>query len=468
MKIAKAQWTTDGNTVRVTMPLQKVDKENRIVSGWATLDNVDTSKDIVLASASAAAFEGFRGNIRLMHQPIPAGKLVNFREDSYYDAKTQKFYEGIYVDVYVSKGAPEVWEMVLDGTLTGFSIGGSITDAENKFIKEAGGTVRVIKAYDLIELSLVDSPANQLCDVVSITKAADGTVSATGMATQVVAENVFWCGADKIAFTSQDEAKACNACGGTTENIGWFESDGGDKTEKVNALVAEFTKAESVEGRVNKMAEDVTLSEEVAEEVQVEPTALVVDGEGPDTDSGEPLGDDTEVEAEVAEIEVDEAAAEVAVDKAAGADDESDDDVEKAATDDDAEDALDGGGDEDEEDESDDVKKMFADLAEEIRKAIADNSDATEAQLTKVNDRLAAFEAVANKIDELAAKQNELTEKFNSVTSKVESVEKTFDSVEKHVGIKKSGDLGGSKEDKVEKSTKSLWNGRFFGSVENI
>jgi pantothenate kinase-related protein Tda10 len=47
---------------------------------------------------------------------------------------------------------------------------------------------------------------------------------------------------------------------------------------------------------------------------------------------------------------------------------------------------------------------MFSDLAEEIRKAIADNSDATEAQLTKVNDKLAAFEAVANKIDELAAK----------------------------------------------------------------
>jgi hypothetical protein len=47
-------------------------------------------------------------------------------------------------------------------------------------------------------------------------------------------------------------------------------------------------------------------------------------------------------------------------------------------------------------------------------------------------------------------------------------VEKAFDSVEKGVGIKKSGDLGGSKEDKVEKSTKSLWGGRFFGSVENI
>jgi hypothetical protein len=147
MKLTKAFWHTDGDTVRVTMPLQKVDQENRIVSGFATLDNIDTSDDVVLASASAGAFANFRGNIRLMHQPIPAGKLVNFREESYYDTKTQKFYNGIYVDVYVSKGAPDIWEMCLDGTLTGFSIGGQVTDQESQFVKDAGKAVRFIKAY---------------------------------------------------------------------------------------------------------------------------------------------------------------------------------------------------------------------------------------------------------------------------------------------------------------------------------
>lgn len=454
MNIQKAQWTTDGNSVRVTMPLQKVDKENRIVSGWATLDNVDTSKDIVLASASAAAFDSFRGNIRLMHQPIPAGKLVDFREDSYFDPKTQKFYEGIYVNVYVSKGAPEVWEMVLDGTLTGFSIGGNITDAETKFVKEAGGPVRVIKAYELVELSLVDSPANQLCDVVSITKAADGSTTVAGMVTEVVAENVFYCRKDEVAFTSADESKACNACGGATENIGWFESDGGDKTEKVNAIVADFTKADTVEGRENDMADAVDVTdnaEEVEAEIQVEPTPLVVDGEGPDDESGVALGDDTEGDRADALEDAEELKEAEDAPSEDDEDEEDDDEVAKAAEVDapEVDDELDVDG--------ADVSKMLAELSESL-----------EVQFTKVNDRLAVFEAIANKIDELSAKQNELAQKFNAVSEKVESVEKAFDAVENSVGFKKSGDLGGSKEDKVEKSAKSLWGGRFFGSVDNL
>lgn len=448
MNIQKAQWIASGNTVRVSVPLQKVDTENRIVSGWATLDNIDTSKDIVLASASAAAFEGFRGNIRLMHQPIPAGKLVDFREDSYYDPKTQKFYEGIYVNVYVSKGAPEVWEMVLDKTLTGFSIGGQITDSENKFVKDAGGVVRIIKAYDLIELSLVDSPANQLCDVVSITKAADGSTTVAGMVTEVVAENVFYCRSDEVAFTSTEESKACSVCNGATENIGWFESDGGDKTQKVNSLIADFTKAETVEGRENDMADAVDVTdnaEEIEAEVQDEPTPLVVDGEGPTDDSGVALGDDTEGDREDA---LEDALEEEEENEA----DDEVDAVEKTV----------------ESSEDDAFGKAFAELSDSIKKALEASTDANEVAFTQVNDKLAALGAVADKIDELASKHAELEKKFDNVTSQIENVEKRFDSVEKGVGIKKSGDLGGSKEDRVEKSTKSLWGGRFFGSVENL
>lgn len=463
MNVQKAHWHLDGDNVRVTMPLQKVDVENRIVSGFATLDNVDQSRDVVLSSASKAAFENFRGNIRLMHQPIPAGKLVNFREEEYYDSKTQKFYSGIFVDVYVSKGAPDIWEMCLDGTLTGFSIGGQVTDAESQYVKDAGGAVRFIKAYDLIELSLVDSPMNQLCDVVSITKSSDGSTSISGMASEVVAENVFYCAKDEVAFTSQDAEKACTACGGNTDNIGWFESDGTDKTEKVNALVADFTKTDSVEGRVNKMADDVSVSEVVETEVQEEPTALVVNGDGPDTASGEALGDDTEAEHAAAVEDAEEAAEEIEAaeddeeefGKAAQADDDSDKD---------GDDDTDAEGDND-DDAKDDVKKLFAELSAAIEKVAADSADATEAQITKVLDRLSAVEAVVGKVDELVAKAAELEKNYNAVSDKVNGVEST---VEKSVGVKKSGDLGGSQEGNVAKAAKPLWNGRFFGSVENI
>jgi hypothetical protein len=433
MKLTKAMWHTDGDTVRVTMPLQKVDQENRIVSGFATLDNIDTSDDVVLASASAGAFANFRGNIRLMHQPIPAGKLVNFREESYYDTKTQKFYNGIYVDVYISKGAPDIWEMCLDGTLTGFSIGGQVTDQETQFVKDAGKAVRFIKAYTLIELSLVDSPANQLCDIFSITKSADGSTTVTGMISEVVAENVFYCPTDEIAFVTPQESKDCSACGSAAKNIGWFESDGGDKTEKVNAIVAGYV-TETDEGRVNKMADETV--NEVVETEEVEAAAEEVVETPAATE---------EVEAEVEETEEVAAEPEAEVVETEEAAEEEVAEVEKAV-------------------ETPDFAKMFADLSATITQA----AEASANELAEVNKKLSAVDEVAQKLDELGAKHAELAEKFSAVNEQLEGVEKRFEAVEKSTGIKKSADLGGSTGDKVEKSTKSLWNGRFLGSIDNV
>ena len=128
MTIIKAHWDTEGDSVRLSMPFAKVDKDRRMVSGFATLDNVDKQNDIVTTEASIDAFKKFRGNLREMHQPSAVGKVVSFKEDRYFDPQVKKFYSGVYVSAYVSKGAQDTWEKVLDGTLTGFSIGGNITN----------------------------------------------------------------------------------------------------------------------------------------------------------------------------------------------------------------------------------------------------------------------------------------------------------------------------------------------------
>lgn len=154
----------------MNMPFAKVDVEKRIVSGFATLNNLDKQKDIVLTEASVQAFKSFRGNIRELHEKIAAGRLLSFGVEQYYDTVANKVYDGIFVRAYISKGAPNTWEKVLDGTLTGFSIGGEIIDSENT-IDEEGNVIRVIKKYELAELSLVDNPANPLANVVSIEKA---------------------------------------------------------------------------------------------------------------------------------------------------------------------------------------------------------------------------------------------------------------------------------------------------------
>ena len=167
-------WSTDGDNYRMDMTITKIDKERRLVSGWASLDNPDLQGDIVLAIASEGAFSRFRGNIREMHQPIAAGRLVSYTPDTFFDKNTQKFYNGIFVTAYVSKGAQSTWEKVLDGTLSAFSIKGPIRDFEMQFSKDAGRQLRVIKEYDLEELSLVDSGGNQLANVVSFQKSVDG------------------------------------------------------------------------------------------------------------------------------------------------------------------------------------------------------------------------------------------------------------------------------------------------------
>jgi hypothetical protein len=101
MAINKVHLDTNGESVRLSMPFSKVDVERRIVSGFATLDNVDKQADIVTTEASLKAFSKFRGNIREMHQPVSVGKMVSFKEDKYFDPESKKFYSGVYVSAYV-------------------------------------------------------------------------------------------------------------------------------------------------------------------------------------------------------------------------------------------------------------------------------------------------------------------------------------------------------------------------------
>lgn len=433
MEIKKAQWASDGDNVRLTMPLSKVDKENRLVSGWASLDNADSQGDIVLKEANQRAFSRFRGNIREMHQPVAVGRMVDFKEDSYFDQETNKFYNGIFVTVYVSKGAQDTWEKVLDGTLQGFSIGGAIKDAETQWVKDAGKAIRFVKDYELVELSLVDSPANQLANVFSITKAADGSTVMKGIITDTNSENVFYCEADGIAKTSTEEAVSCGNCGSAMQNIGWFEYDSNeDKTEKVSALIANRNSS-NTSGSEEPIAKQETAHNEggviVAEENKTETevdagsTATVVD------EVAEEGKAETEVESST------ESVAEEANEEKA----EATETVEKEA-------------------DNADISKMFGDLQTAIESGLEKNAQQANEAITK------ATELFESKVNELVEKHTELTNKFESLKTDIGGVEKRLKGVEDETAIKKSGDLGGSKEGTLQKNSESsTWGGRFLG-----
>ena len=437
MNIEKSQWSHDGQNIHLSVPFTKVNREKRTVSGFATLDNVDQTGDVVTAEASLKAFESFRGNLREMHQPLAVGKLVSFNPETYYDAKTKEFYNGVYVTSYISKGAQDTWEKVLDGTLSGFSIGGKIKDSENEMNKSTGETIRFIKEYDLVELSIVDSPANEMCNIVSIEK-VNGQFIFKGIATNVVTENIFYCEDSDSVFMSTDKTYSSPVTGKDAVLIGWVESSDQNKAKEIDKILASFKKSRlplpetqiakqaNVEGG-NKMS-DVTndvVVEAVEAETIIEKSVDVV-------------------EAPVAEVAVVEETTE----------DTSADNVEKAA------DTVEVKVDEP------DFAKMLGDLkgffSDTLSKATEDN----QAQVADIKVSVESFsKSINDQIIELAEKHSTLSDAVADIKNTINGVQKRVDAVEGATAIKKSSDLGGSAGSTIKKSK---WNGTFLGSVNEI
>ena len=445
MTISKAHFDTNGEDLRLSMPFSKVDKERRIVSGFATLDNLDRQNDIVLPEASLKAFQKFRGNIREMHQPISVGKMVNFKEDKYFDPETKKFYSGIYVSAYISKGAQDTWEKVLDGTLSGFSIGGKMNKFDNAYNAELDKTVRIIKEYDLFELSLVDSPANQLANFVSIEKmdAADIEKSDT------VLENVFWDSTSGLVLLSQNDTEVSPTTGANMENIGFVEKNDSEKTEMIKFLV------DSAKGiNTSKMNKEVSPMTDTTNEV-VEETIVEESEVAPEADA-------------TAEAVAEEAVA-ADVEKSADADE---DDVPGTEV---AEESDDMSGTEDDEEE---VAKSDSAVDEEVSKS---DAAIVEAVAEIKNSLTSAFSDLALTIKSLNEQVSALNKSLDNANSEIAAVKsevanaksefnefgKRVDAVEADTAFRKSGDLGEIvQENEPELAQKSLWGGRFLKTAD--
>ena len=429
MIINKAHWTTDGDNVRFSMPIGKVDQERRIVSGFATLDNIDKQGDIVTTEASIEAFKKFRGNLREMHQPAAVGKVVSFKEDRYFDPREKKFYSGVYVSAYVSKGAQDTWEKVLDGTLTGFSIGGNITKSDDMYDDKIDKSVRIIKEYDLHELSLVDNPANQFANVISIEKGQLG-----GFLAKAVVDTVYWCSSDDIVRLSKEADENCPSCSGTMKNIGFVEDQ--NDTETLKFLVdsakgirtIKMTKEENpMTEETNVVAEAVADAAPVVDNVEVAP-------EAPAEAPAEVVADaPAEVVADAAPV------AEPVVEAAPVADAPVVDAAEKSV------DAV-------------------ADATAEIAKSVADINDSLTNALSNLAETVKSMQATVDAI----------TKSLDSVTNEVKDVKGSFnefgkrvDLVEKDTAFRKSGDLGEIVQEPVLKQVqKSLWGGRFLTNAD--
>ena len=430
MEIFKAHWESEGNDLKLSMPIAKVDIERRIVSGFATLDNIDRQGDIVPSDASIKAFERFRGNIREMHDDKKAvGKLVSFREDSFYDQETGKLYKGVFVSAYVSKGAQDTWEKVLDKTLTGFSIGGSVKEYEDSFDEKVNKSIRIIKDYDLFELSLVDNPANQYANVISIEKGHTG-----GYLSKALIENVFWCGDDDIVQLSTNNASECPRCDKGMNNIGFVETNDAQKAEVVKSILSTIKNdAKEVSKMENETIEKSEPAEEAVEVVAEEAAEKTVE---------KSVNKSEEENIEKSESE------EVEKAKAPGANA-----------------AMEDEEDTDEEDESEEMKgRMKKAEEDEMSKTYVENIETTKAIADQMNSTM---NILADTIKALNEKVEELNKTVSGVKQEVSEVKNEFgkrvDAVEKDTAFRKSGDLGEIVQEPIfEKAQKPLWGGRFL------
>ncbi len=435
MIIEKSHWSSNGNAINLAVPFTKVNREKRTVSGFATLDNLDQTGDVVTQEASMKAFESFRGNLREMHQPLAVGKVASFRPETFYDPSTKEFYNGVYVDAYISKGAQDTWEKVLDGTLTGFSIGGKIIESDNEVNKSTGASVRFIKDYALVELSIVDSPANELCNILSIEK-VNGQMVFKGIAADVKMENIFYCADSDSVFMSTESEYISPVTGKKTELIGWVESNDANKSKEIDKILDSrrsrlqtLPSSNNIEKAIAEGGNEVeklnvTEATPVVEEAVVETPAEIIEEVAP-------------VEQESAEVVAEETSAEV---------------LEKSA--------------ELTEQDTPDFAKMLGDLKGFFSETLEKASEANAAQVSTIKETVETFSKnVDLRISELAEKHTELSTAVDSIKSIMDTVEKRVDAVESDTAIKKSSDLGGSAGVTIKKSK---WNGTFLGSVSEL
>jgi hypothetical protein len=436
MLINKASWETSGDSVRLSMPIGKVDIERRMVSGFATLDNVDKQGDIVTTESSIEAFKNFRGNLREMHQPSAVGKIVSFKEDRYFDPSVKKFYSGVYVSAYVSKGAQDAWEKVLDGTYKGFSIGGNIKNWDDAYNEELSKTIRIIKEYDLFELSLVDNPANQFANIVSIEK-VDGKNVVGGYLSKAEIENVFWDSETGIVMVSESENETSPTSGKAMQNIGFIEKGDKNNTETLKFLV------DSAKG-----ISTIKITKEVSP--MTETTEAVVD-------------------AAVEEVQVAPEAQPVAVEKTVAVAEEAPAVEEPALAK-----SSDGGADSS-------VEKTEEGEVVATETVVAKSDEVTVEAVTEIKNSLTnAFGDLATTIKSLHEQIVALSKSLDTVSGEVKTVSdevknvkgvfnefgKRVDAVEHDTAFRKSGDLGEIVQFEPSKVQKSLWGGRFLTSTD--
>jgi len=130
-------------------------KGKRLISGYASTSALDRQDEIIAHDALKAAAEDLLKNPTVFyehkHDQLPIGLTVK----SYVDSKGLK----VVVQISEAKHADNIWQLIKEGILNSFSIGGKVLEAHDEKDKD-GKSHNIIDRIELYEVSIVGLPAN--------------------------------------------------------------------------------------------------------------------------------------------------------------------------------------------------------------------------------------------------------------------------------------------------------------------
>jgi HK97 family phage prohead protease len=90
---------------------------------------------------------------------------------------------GLFLNIMISKTAPEKWQQIKEGVLNKFSVRGKVIEARKRWVAELKRHARIILKMQLVEVSLVAVPANPKARAVRwyVEKALDEFEKAGGL-----------------------------------------------------------------------------------------------------------------------------------------------------------------------------------------------------------------------------------------------------------------------------------------------
>jgi HK97 family phage prohead protease len=144
---------------------QDVDSKDFFVEGWATSEAIDFEDDVFDQQAMAAMADGLLRSPTIFYNHdynIPIGKTV--------EAEVRETGEngwGVWVKVFISDSAivpqtgQSIRQLISEGVLSGFSVGGRLIQTALEFSEELGRKIRRIIEFAIYEVSVVGIPCNR-------------------------------------------------------------------------------------------------------------------------------------------------------------------------------------------------------------------------------------------------------------------------------------------------------------------